>query len=88
MNSEANDRRPEITYPCEWSYKIIGTDIQQILDAIEEAAGDLSYDVTPSNISKHGKYFSLNLKLTVPNETVRDIIYENLNKNEFIKFVI
>lgn len=88
MNSEANERRPEITYPCEWAYKIIGTDVQQILDAIEDAVGGLNYDVTPSNISKNGNYFSLNMKLVVPNETVRDIIYQKLESNTYIKFVI
>lgn len=88
MYSDANQNRPEINYPCEWDYKIIGTDVAKILEAIEEASCGLVYDVTPSNISRNGKYFSLNLRLTVPNETVRDIIYQKLDNKSFIKFVI
>ena len=88
MAEESDNRRPEIEYPCEWGYKVIGTDVNKILDAIEEASMGLNYDVTPSNISKNGKYFSINFSLQVPNEVVRNLIYEKLNKNPEIKMVI
>ena len=81
------NQRPEITYPCEWSYKIIGNNIDKILEAIEIAASGLKYDVTPSNISKNGNYYSLNLTLTVPNEVVRDLIYQKLDSSDSIKIV-
>ena len=82
-----SNNRPEITYPCEWSYKIIGNNIDKILEAIENAVSGLKYDVTPSNISKNGNYYSLNLKLTVPNEVVRDLIYQKLDSNDSVKIV-
>ena len=81
------NQRPEITYPCEWSYKIIGNNIDKIIEAIEIAASGLKYDVTPSNISKKGNYYSLNLTLTVPNEVVRDLIYQKLDSSDSIKIV-
>ena len=34
-----SNQRPEITYPCEWSYKIIGNNIDKILEAIESELG-------------------------------------------------
>jgi putative lipoic acid-binding regulatory protein len=82
-----SNNRPEINYPCEWSYKIIGNNIAKILEAIENAVSGLKYDVTPSNISKNGNYYSLNLKLTVPNEVVRDLIYQKLDSSDSIKIV-
>jgi putative lipoic acid-binding regulatory protein len=82
-----SNNRPEITYPCEWSYKIIGNNIDKILEAIENAVSGLKYDVTPSNISKNGNYYSLNLKLTVPNEVIRDLIYQKLDSCESVKIV-
>jgi putative lipoic acid-binding regulatory protein len=82
-----SNSRPEITYPCEWSYKIIGNNIDKILEAIENAVSGLKYDVTPSNISKNGNYYSLNLKLTVPNEVVRDLIYQKLDSSDSVKIV-
>jgi putative lipoic acid-binding regulatory protein len=82
-----SDKRPEINYPCEWSYKVIGNNIDRMLEAIESAVSGLNYDVTPSNISKNGNYYSLNLSLIVPNEVVRDLIYQKLDSSESIKIV-
>ena len=82
-----SNKRPEINYPCEWSYKIIGNNIDKILEAIENAVSGLKYDVTSSNISKNGNYYSLNLKLTVPNEVVRDLIYQKLDSSDSVKIV-
>jgi putative lipoic acid-binding regulatory protein len=83
-----NKQRPEIEYPCEWSYKVIGKDVDKILEAIEDASSGLKYDVTPSNISRNGNYFSLNFKIEVPSEFVRDLIYQKLGKNSHIKMVL
>lgn len=88
MILDSENQKPEIEYPCEWSYKIIGQDVDKILSAIKEATMGIEYDITPSNLSKNGKYSSLNLKLEVPNETVRDLIYEKLGKSPDIKFVL
>jgi uncharacterized protein len=82
-----SERRPEISYPCVWAYKIIGTNIDKMLEAIETSVCGLNYDIAPSNISTKGNYYSLNLTLSVPNEVIRDLIYQNLIKNEFIKMV-
>ena len=83
-----SNKRPDISYPCEWGYKVIGSDVDKILTAIEEAALGLDYNVTPSNISKNGKYYSLNFKLEVPNEVVRDLVYEKLQSHSDVRFVL
>jgi putative lipoic acid-binding regulatory protein len=83
-----DNKYPEIQFPCEWSYKIIGLDVNKILNAVEEAVLGLNYDVTPSNISKNGKYVSLNLRLELPNEAVKNLIYEKLTQSPDIKFIL
>jgi len=85
---EADSKKPEIQYPCNWEYKIIGSDVDKILSAIEKAAGGMDYTVKPSNVSRNNKYFSINVTIKVPNEVTRDIIYTSLVKNEDIKFVL
>jgi uncharacterized protein len=80
--------KPDIEYPCNWGYKVIGSDVDQVLTAIEESVLGLSYSVKPSNVSKTGKYFSFNIEMEVPNEVVRDLVFENLQKNEHIRFVL
>lgn len=82
------DRKPEISYPCIWNYKVIGSNVENILLAVKDSVLGLEYSVRPSNVSRTGKYFSFNISMEVPNEVVRDLVFENLQKNEHIKFVI
>lgn len=83
-----NNQRPEINYPCTWYYKVIGEDVDKILSAIEDASYGFEYSVSPSNVSKNEKYFSINFSLEVPNETTRDIIYQKLSDNKDVKMVL
>jgi putative lipoic acid-binding regulatory protein len=59
-----------------------------MLSAVAESIKGLDYEVSPSNVSKNEKYFSLNVSLIVPSEVVRDIIFQNLAKHPAIKIVI
>lgn len=83
-----NGRKPEIEYPTNWNYKIIGTDVDEMLVAVEDSIKALEYEVSPSNVSTNEKYFSLNISVIVPSEIVRDLIFQNLAKHPAIKFVI
>lgn len=88
MNLSANNRKPEIDYPCNWFYKIIGTSVDEMISVVEEIVTGYEYEITPSNISSNEKYFSLNLKVFVPSEMVRDSIFQKLEQHSSIKFVI
>lgn len=56
--------------------------------AIEEIVIGLEYEITPSNISRNEKYYSLNLKVLVPSEVMRDLIFQKLDEHSAIKFVL
>ncbi len=88
MIIDHNSERPNIEYPCEWEYKVIGANVDNLIKAIETAANGLNYTITPSNVSKNGKYYSLNFKVDVPNEVVRDLVYQKLGESEEIKIVL
>ena len=88
MIIDPNSKRPEIQYPTNWQYKVIGTNLDKMISEIEEAAGNLKYEITPSNISKNSKYYSVNFSVVVTSEAVRDMIYEKLNSNEHIKVIL
>lgn len=81
-------KKPEINYPTKWEYKIIGSNVDEMIKAVESIVEDLEYDITPSNISKKANYFSLNVSVVVPSETVRDKIFQNLTEHTAIKYVI
>jgi putative lipoic acid-binding regulatory protein len=82
------NKKPQIEYPRKWPYKIIGENIEEMINAVEEVVVDVEYDLTPSNVSRKGKYFSLNITVFVPSEVVRDLIFQKLSKHPAIKFVI
>jgi uncharacterized protein len=88
MILDSNSERPELNYPCEWTYKVIGKDVDKLIAAIEHASLELEYEVSPSNVSKNENYFSLNFKVTVPSEAARDIIYQKLNNNKDVIMVL
>lgn len=88
MNFNPENQKPDIDYPCDWQYKIIGTSVEDMIVAIEEIATGFEYEITPSNVSSNEKYFSLNLKVFVPSEIIRDLIFQKLEKHLAIKFVI
>lgn len=82
------NKKPQIEYPCKWPYKIIGKSVEEMINAVEEVVVGLEYDLTPSNISRKGKYFSLNIFVVVPSEIVRDLIFQKLSAHPAINFVI
>ena len=88
MESDNNKEELKIEYPCEWSYKIIGNNLEKMIKIIEDTVEKMEYDLTPSNISKKGNYYSLNLKVQVNSETERDIIFKKLSDAEEIIYVL
>jgi uncharacterized protein len=85
---DSEKRKPNIEYPTKWGYKIIGRDVDEMLSAIEELIEGLEYEVTPSNISRNEKYYSLNLTVLVPSELIRDILFQKLDKHPSVTMVI
>ena len=88
MILDSNSKRPIIEYPTKWDYKVIGEDIDRLLKAIEETVTGLEYEITPSNISKGGKYFSLNLTVVVLSEVMRNRVFRDLDDHPNVKIVI
>ena len=87
-NMNPEDKKPEIIYPTKWDYKIIGSDVDEMIKVVENIVADFEFDITPSNISLKAKYFSLNVTVVVPSEEVRDNIFKSLTEHPAIKFVI
>jgi putative lipoic acid-binding regulatory protein len=88
MIKDSENKRPQIEYPTEWEYKLIGQDVDKLLKAIEEVLPGLEYQVKFSNVSRNEKYYSLNVKVTVTSEALRDIIFQKFSNHPEVKFVI
>ena len=88
MMNNPKKNKPVIEYPTKWEYKIIGNDVDKLLKAVEGAVPGLEYEITPSNISKNEKYYSLNVTVVVSSEVVRDLVFQKLSEHTDIKLVI
>lgn len=88
MLSNLEDKKPEITYPCEWTFKIIGTDELLIRKAVEEIIKNRTCTVESSNKSKTGKYISLSVKFTLLSEKEKNDFYSEFSKHKEIKFIL
>lgn len=80
--------RPDIDYPCQWLFKVIGSSSREVEEAIKEVVGDASFKITPSHTSSGGKYHSVNLEMEVTSEEHRLAMYRNLGACASIKVVI
>ena len=81
-------RKPDITYPCIWEYKVIGENQEKLKEVIRTACAPLKPEISLSNISSSGRYYSLNATLEVADETTRLLIFERIQKNSEVKMVI
>ena len=80
--------KPEIKYPCKWSFRIIGPDRELMREAVKGYMGNSEYTLSDSNVSRSGKYVSLNLETNVHDEKNRNLIYTDLKKFPSIKMIM
>jgi len=88
MILDSNSKRPNIIYPCNWDYKIIGTNVDEMIKAIEIIVNRMEYELSSSKVSSKGNYISLNLRVLVTSEVIRDLIFAKLEENEYVKMVL
>ena len=91
--SDFDEQRPEIVYPCRWEYKVIGSSRECMEAAIVAIVQDLNYtrlDYTLdfSHASSTGKYCSFLLVVTVEDEEHRNAIFEALEKHNDVRMVL
>jgi len=79
--------KPDIAYPCEWEYRIIGENEAQIKDIVSKIIPK-PYTLTLNNHSKKGRFVSLHLITRVENEDKRNEFYILLSQHKAIKMVI
>jgi putative lipoic acid-binding regulatory protein len=88
MAQENNACKLKLNYPCQWVYKVIGTNQGELRQAIMEIITDTPSEISFSNNSSSGKYLCLNLKITVQSEEERNSIYLGLKAHPQVKIVL
>ena len=80
--------KPDIDYPCDWEYKIIGTDKIKLKISIFDIMGEKKYTTRVGNSSSKGKFHSLNAKCQVSSEKERYLIFKTFQEHPDVKMVI
>ena len=80
--------RPEITYPCPWSFRIVGTDERGIRERVRTLVGDRPHELSPGRPSTKGKYVALHLDLEVKDEADRNAIFAGLKNDPAVQLVL
>lgn len=81
-------RKPEITYPCDWEYKVIGRDREKLEKDIVAACAPARPTIVLSNVSSGGHYYSFNVTLQVEDEEMRLALFKNLRDLPDVNMVI
>ena len=79
---------PAVTYPCRWSFTLIGTDAKAIRASAEECLTGREYRLTPSRQSRGGKYVSAHLDTDVSSEAARNRLFACLKAASAIKMIL
>ena len=79
---------PALTYPCRWSFTLIGTDAEAIRASAAECLAGREYRLAPSRQSRGGKYVSAHLDTDVSSEAVRNRLFACLQAAPAIKMIL
>lgn len=85
---EKSGCRPEIDYPCQWQYRVIGEDRTAMHQAITTWISAFVYTICDANVSSGGRYLSLSLEVTVNDDAERLRIYQLLAGDPAIRMVL
>lgn len=82
------DGKPEIEYPCPWTYRIICTDEEALRAAVITIVGHLAHTLVHVQTSASGRYQTLQLDLVVRDEAQRLSIFETLARHPSVRFMV
>ena len=80
--------KPEIEYPTQWGFKIIGRDKDALLACIKEIMGDKEHLCSLGNTSKTGKFTTYNASCVVDSKEERDRIFKYFQEHKEVQMVI
>jgi len=77
-----------IVYPCQWSYRVIGRDREDVRQAVEGVLSGREFLLYYSKSSIGGKYHSWHIDLVVCDEDERNTLFGQLKEHPAVLMVI
>lgn len=81
-------QKPQIEYPTQWGFKLIGKDKDALHACIKEVMGEKEHLCSTGNASKNGKFHSYNASCIVESQEERDRIFKYFQEHDDVKMVI
>ncbi len=86
------DESSLITFPCLFPMKIVGNNTEffasEIYDIVHQHDPKFTHSLASHNISSHGKYCALSVKVHAENQENLNALYQDLLKHKDIKMVL
>lgn len=83
-----SETKAKIDFPCEWTYTLIGLEVEKIKQAVKEIFTNKSVVVSVSKKSSTGKYTSMNVSTNVKCREERDRFFMELKDHVAVKLVL
>ncbi len=80
--------KPQIEYPTNWGFKIIGRDKDKLKACIKEVMGDKEHLCSLGNTSRTGKFTTYNASCVVENQEERDRLFKCFQDHDDVEMVI
>lgn len=85
---DKTQEKPQIEYPTQWGFKLIGRDKDALLKAIKEVMGEREHLCHLGNTSKTGKFHSYNTSCTVEHKEEQDALFKAFADHGDVEMVI
>ena len=82
------DKKLELKYPCNWSYKVIINAHCKIEHIVKNSVGDRTHQISKSNNSKNKTYMSYKVSMLVHSDEDRVGIFHEFKKEDCVKIVL
>jgi len=79
---------PDIDYPCDWTYKVVGRSELVVRRAVSEVLGEEDHRLVPSRQSRTGKYVSLELAFVARDDEHRRGVAQALHEHVDVIYVL
>ena len=81
-------KKPEVIYPCLWTYSVIGQDEEDLRLCVGEVLRGRPHKVSFGQQSPEKKYTAMRVDLTVDNQSDRDQLFHAFRQHPKVKFVL
>ena len=81
-------KKPEIVYPCLWTYSVIGQDEEDLLLVVGEVMRGRDPKTSFARQSPHKKYTAMHVDVMVADQDDRDALFQAFRDHPKVKFVL